>query len=277
MNGLAVELIDAIIDHVDEKDDISRSHLLTCSLVCRLWLPSSQRRLFRHIKFPIRSYSEMWADVQRLDQALINSPHLASCIRVLELPKMLSHHCSTHQRRPPGWIGIAKSLSTLFPKLTLVQKLKISYLTWNDMPGYFRQSLCRLLELPSMAFVYIYCAEFSNMDDLTNFINHARGPISLSLDFSTSHQPLETKQGEDNNQRSEPLHISHLNRLDMRCNNNSVFVNWLLAPRSHFGVSHIHTLHISVPMIEYGSVNRLLRAIGSSLKHVSIAVPRTCE
>jgi hypothetical protein len=282
MNGLAPELIDDIIGHVDEKGDMSsRSQLLTCSLVCRLWLPSSQRRLFHHIKFRQRLVRQLHADIQRLDQVLLNSPHLANYIRVLELPDMSRYLPSTFSEPLiPGWIALDKLLSPLLHKVSQVQKLKISGLSWNALPGDFRQSLCRVLELPSMARIYISDARFICMDDFTNFINHARGLTSLSLNYiNTSwvpEQPLESERGEDNNQRPEPHRISHLTRLDMMCRDNSVFVDWLLRPRSHFGVSHIHTLHIYLPE-EDASVNRLLCAIGSSLKHVSIILPQVCE
>jgi hypothetical protein len=85
MNSLAIELIDAIIGHVDEKDNdekdnISCSDLLTCSPVCRFWLPSTQRRLFHHIKLRHRAWgdSQLHGTIQRLDQILLHSPHLAS-------------------------------------------------------------------------------------------------------------------------------------------------------------------------------------------------------
>jgi hypothetical protein len=66
MNSLALELIDEVIGHVDKKDKISRSHLLSCSLVCRLWLTSSQHRLFHHIKFSERKFEipELHAQIQ---------------------------------------------------------------------------------------------------------------------------------------------------------------------------------------------------------------------
>jgi hypothetical protein len=121
------------------------------------------------------------------------------------------------------------------------------------------------------------------MEDFANFINHARGLTGLSLNrintslFPQVYDNAKPEQGEANQATLEPHHISHLNRLDTACSDNSVFVNWLLGPQSHFGVSQIHTLHISVPETEDGSVNRLLRAIGNSLKHVSIILPRVCE
>jgi hypothetical protein len=121
------------------------------------------------------------------------------------------------------------------------------------------------------------------MEDFANFINHARGLTGLSLNrintslFPQVYDNAKTEQGEADKDTLEPHHISHLNRLDMACSDNSVFVNWLLGPQPHLGVSQIHTLHISLPETEDGSVNRLLRAIGNSLKHVSIILPRVCE
>jgi hypothetical protein len=284
ISSLAVELIDAIIGHVDQKDDMSRSHLLTCSLVCRFWLPSSQRRLFHHIKFEQWWVDRLPAQITRLDQVLLNSPHLASYIRVLEIPEMPRCQLSLHRYQRPGSIAIDKLLSPLLSKITQVQKLRISHLTWNDLPGDFRQSLCRLLELPSMALVCLYDAKFICMDDFTNFINHARGSTALSLNHIyvpwVLPHPLKvgTKHAEDNEERFERRRISHLTRLDMtREEYNSVFVNWLLGPLSNFGVSHIHTLHINLPDIEEDSVNKLLCAIGNSLKHVFISLPYTCE
>jgi hypothetical protein len=75
MNSLAVELVDAIIGHVDENDDISRYDLVSCSLVCRLWLPSSQRRLFHYVKFRQQWVpGELYPQIQQLDQVLLDSP-----------------------------------------------------------------------------------------------------------------------------------------------------------------------------------------------------------
>ncbi|KAF8497005.1 hypothetical protein JB92DRAFT_2988070 [Gautieria morchelliformis] len=274
MNSLAIELIDDIIGHVDE-DYIIRSHMHSCSLVCRLWLPSSQHRLFHHIK--LRHVSKLDAKIQRLDQVLLNSPHLASYIRVLELPDSVNYGDPMYQgQRHPSWIAIEKRLSSLLHKFTHLQKLKVIGLPWNALAGDYRQSLCRVLELPSMAFVCVFEAQFMCMDDFTDFINHARGPIGLYLGhIDTSWVPpqsfkVETKQVEDNKEEFERHRISHLTRLDTGCR--SVFVNWLLGPRSHLDVSHIHTLHIHLPKKD-DSVNRLLCGIGSSLKHVSIILP----
>ncbi|KAF8495053.1 hypothetical protein JB92DRAFT_1121512 [Gautieria morchelliformis] len=291
MDSLALELIDEILGHVDVKDNISHFHLLACSLVCRFWLHSSQRRLFHHINLKPRLMQRVQrhAQIQRLDQVLLNSPHLISYILVLELPNLSRDEISTYRDHPdsPGWIAIDKLLPPLLRKLTHVQQLQFSGLAWSILPGNFRQSLFQVLKLPSMEFVCITDRrsdhpQSTRMDDLTNFINHARGLTGLSLTYvDVSRVPpsrcrLETKQG-DHKQRFERNRIP-LTSLDMMCGNDtSTFISRLLRPRSHLGVSHIHTLHIALPDTEDDNVNRLLCAIGSSLKHVSIIQPYDCE
>ncbi|KAF8479858.1 hypothetical protein JB92DRAFT_1782224 [Gautieria morchelliformis] len=273
MDSLALELIDEIIGYVDEPDSMWRSDLLACSLVCRFWLPSSQRRLFHRIEFKhqLRRYHELHVQIQQLDQVLLNSPHLSNYIRELWLPDMSSVPRSTDAKR-----GLDEPLSPLLRKLTQVQKLKIEGLAWNDLQRDFRQSLCRVLELPSMAFVCIFDAQFNCMDDFMNFINHARSLTGLVLRsdlmwMSQNPVALEDAQA-DVNKQVERCCISHL---DMRFRyTNTASVSWLLGPRSHLDVSHIHTLHTYFPAeAKDDSFNRLLCAIGSSLKHLFTSLP----
>ncbi|KAF8511973.1 hypothetical protein JB92DRAFT_346853 [Gautieria morchelliformis] len=292
MNSLAPELIDEIIGHVYEADyDIcrndvgplekgDRSDLLTCSLVCRLWLPSSQRHLFHYII--LRTVSGVEAKIQRLDQVLLNSPHLASYIRVLYLPDLANYgEYEYFEHRRPACIAIDKQLSSLLHKFTHLQRLKIIGLPWNALAGDLRQSLCRVLELPSMAFVYVDDAQFSCMDNFTNFVNHAGGLTGLTLGTIETSCPqyfkVEAKQGEDNKEKFERHRISHLTRLNVVCYDNSLSAHWLLGPRSHVDLSHVHTLHIFMCYDGDVIVNRLLCAVGSSLKHVTIILPSECE
>jgi hypothetical protein len=96
-----------------------------------------------------------------------------------------------------------------------VQKLKISRLPWNFLPGDIYQSLCQLLERPSMVSVDISDAQFLCMDDFANFINHARGLTGLSLNLINTVPPhyhkAKSKQG-DYKSRFDRNCISHLNR-----------------------------------------------------------------
>ncbi|KAF8510327.1 hypothetical protein JB92DRAFT_3144427 [Gautieria morchelliformis] len=307
-NRLPRELIDEIMGHVDKEDGISHYDLWACSLVCRFWLPSSQRRLFHRIYLRPR-FPTLYAQIQRLDQVLLNSPHLISYIRTMELHDLSSCGCSTcDDPGCPRSILMWKSLSPLLRKLTHVQELKILGLTWSLLPGDLRQSLCQVLELPSMEILCICRGQFTCMDDFTNLINHARGITGLSLTSVDTSAPvpaslLETKQGEDsllflliqfivfgrraqrktvstkpqstgedNEQRFERNRI-HLTRLELRSgSDHSPFISWLVGPRSHFDISHIHALHIGFRDTKAATLNRLLRAIGSSLKHLLIKI-----
>ncbi|KAF8481454.1 hypothetical protein JB92DRAFT_3037946 [Gautieria morchelliformis] len=257
MDSLALELIDEIIGHIDEKHGFRRFDLRTCSLVCRFWVPSSQRRLFHRIEFkdPLLQDRELRAQIQRLDEVILNSPHLANYIRELWLPNM-SNVPPFIYAKP----GLDEPLSLLLRKLTHVQKLDIVGLAWNDLPRDLRQSLCQVLQLPAMAFVCIYDAQFDCMEDFMNLIKHAR---------SLTRPPDANKQ----------LERCCISRLDMGFRySNLASVSWLLGPRSHLDVSHIHTLHTCIPAeAADDSFNRLLCAIGSSLKHLFISLPCPCE
>ncbi|KAF8511970.1 hypothetical protein JB92DRAFT_2930925 [Gautieria morchelliformis] len=213
----------------------------------------------------------MHAEIQRLDKVLLNSPHLASYVRVLELPNL----------QGSGLISNDNPLSPLLGKFTLVRELKIWGLNWRFMPGSLRQSISRVLELPSMAFLYVNNGQFICMDDFANFINQARGPIGLSLNRIHTAPVLlrgfnlgtkQVEDNEDNKEKFERRRMCHLTRLDVRLDN-CIFDTLFFGPRSHVDVSHVHTLHIHLPRTEDDCVNLLLCAIGSSLKHVSFVLP----
>ncbi|KAF8510837.1 hypothetical protein JB92DRAFT_2831401 [Gautieria morchelliformis] len=176
---------------------------------------------------------EIQSEVQRLHE-IHTEVHY---IRVLELPDLWCYLPSTHSEAwCQGWTAIDKPLSSLLHKVTHVQELKISGLPWNVLSADFR-----MIALPGSR---------------------------AALDGV--HRP----QADDNNQTFERRHISHLTRLDMTFkDNNYELINWLLGPRSHSDITHIHTLHISLCALQDDSVNQLLRAIGSSLKHVLITLP----
>ncbi|KAF8478760.1 hypothetical protein JB92DRAFT_1838430 [Gautieria morchelliformis] len=129
--------------------------------------------------------------------------------------------------RLKNWIAIDKPLSSLLGKVTQVQKLKISAMPWDVLPGNLRHSLCRVLELPSIAFVYIDRCQFISKDAFTKFINHARGLIGLSLSYidTSSSWLLPRRFKQDEFERSRACHLP---RLDMRFWDNSIISNWLL-------------------------------------------------
>ncbi|KAF8512171.1 hypothetical protein JB92DRAFT_3117341 [Gautieria morchelliformis] len=262
---LPQEMVDAVLDNL--RGDDGRIALLACSHVCHAWLPSSQRNLFRRISFGVDGGHN-----KRLCQALQSSPHLAKYIRELEVRLPLDD--ASH--------ATCQTLSVILDKLSELQRLTLCELVWHKLTVDLRQSLRRLLLVSPISFVKLDDMYFFSEDDFANLLRHAQGVTELSLGFCFWAQVDEEDQGE---QEDDPgLHLRerrHLNLLHFyaKRRNLYLYVDCLLGPRSPLEVSHIETLLIDDLMRPYRDVfkrdalHRLLRAIGSSLKHLQLYVP----
>ncbi|KAF8512172.1 hypothetical protein JB92DRAFT_2830869 [Gautieria morchelliformis] len=210
-----------------------REALLACSHVCHAWLPSSQRNLFRRIAYG----RDARGHNERLCQALQSSPHLAKYIRklVVCLPLGGASHAT------------CQTLSVILGKLTELQRLKLNG-EWHTVPVYLKQSFHRLFLLSPISFVKLDYMDFGS---------------------ATGAKKIKTiKANMKMNQGSICRHNFHR------------YVDCLVGPRSPLEVSHIETLLIDDLGGRYGGVskygdtlNRLLPAIGSSLKHLRLHVP----
>jgi hypothetical protein len=281
---LPQELIYAIVDNLqspwcefpggwraDSHDD-----LRACSLVCRSWLPLCQRRLFQSIRIssgrccrdrPVRSFSSA-----RLGRLLHNSPHLAGYIREMKL----SDRCLGCRK---SWMEVDETLPLVLRKLGNLQKLEFWELHWTTFTVDLRQSLRWVLQLPSITMLKMHGGHFGSLDELSNFISHARGLTRLALSgmgnswpdevalMSGNQEDMENERRLDWDKRGRlsELHLMSSRLLD------TVHVDWLLGPRSPAEVSYVQTLHIHP--LGY-AVDRLLRTIGSSLEFLKIHLPR---
>jgi hypothetical protein len=272
MERLAQELIDAIIDHFHA----DRQDLLVCSLVCRSWLPSSQRHLFHRITFyptpnmPDGGGAGIVPYSKRLHRVLLSSPHISDYIQEL---KLYGGQATRDQDR----IVTDPTLPQVLRKLKRLERLEIRRLYWNILTEDLRWSLCWVLQLPSIACVEIEKAGFGNMDDFAHFLSHAKGLTGLSLtDVNTAYRfraPLVPGETEGT-QSPDPRNRKRLSDLRLTLHDYSVFVDWLLGTESPSDVSHIHTLHIlTLDQTSGNAINRLLHAIGSSLEHFRLRVP----
>ncbi|KAF8529960.1 hypothetical protein JB92DRAFT_2859013 [Gautieria morchelliformis] len=237
------ELIDAVTDNLQDWRD--RDALLACSLVCRSWRLSSQRILFRRVTLALDS-----DDCKRLAQTLLSYPHLADYFRELEVfwYDYMSYWDRAH--RIEAHQAMDQSLfAAVLRKLSKLQDIKLYRLDWNLLTVDLRQSLRWLLMLPSITFLTL---------DITR-------DESGSVDFEND---------DESRPALESRHLSHLNLRLGFAGNCHAYVDWFLGPRSHFEVSHIHTL--CVDHLREGdeqALNRLLRTIGSSLKYLGFRVP----
>ncbi|KAF8519825.1 hypothetical protein JB92DRAFT_2897112 [Gautieria morchelliformis] len=258
------ELIDAIIDEFRE----DRDSLLIFSLVDRTCLSSSQRHLFRTITLYVKAPGERLSLTERLGQVLLTSPHLAHYIQELEL--LPSADWKTN------FLETEKALPLLLRKLSNLRRIVICSLLWTTITPDLKEALHWVLMLPSMTSIRIQLGRFDRVDELADLLYLAQDLKSLELyDIRTvgPWHPLELwtlKEDVRDDQRG------HLSDLQLCFGDFTVLFALLLGPRSPWKVSHIQTLQIRSPAREY-DVDRLLRTIGSSLKHFRLDMFHDCR
>ncbi|KAF8529955.1 hypothetical protein JB92DRAFT_3106352 [Gautieria morchelliformis] len=249
---LPEELIDAITEILHNNYD--GDGLLACSLVCRSWLPSSQRLLCRWVALALDR-----DDCKLLARSLLSSPHLSDYIREL---KVYWHEFLDPFRTSMiyEYRDIDQSLhAAVLRKLSKLQRIELYKLDWSLMKGDLPQSLRWVLMLPSVTFLTL---------DIT-------GDESGPVDFF-QHPLTREDQGENDESRPalERRHLSHLHLCLGSAGNCDAYVDWFLGPRSHFDVSHIQTLRVDrLREVDEQALNHLLRTIGTSLKRLEFYVP----
>ena len=271
---LPQELISIIIDDLNDNWVLRR-----CSLVCSSWLQTSQCHLFRRIVLrpPNRRYAKRPGDIsnsQKLHQVLLQSPHIATYIQELQVYE-------GQMLRDQDWIGTDQTLPLVLGMLTHLRRIELRRLQWSEFLPDLRQSICSVLERPSLVFLSIDVSDFASMDDFTSLLSPAGGLTGISFtNIDTSQSFVEHPLLEDAGQSIEPKEPdfrhrrSHLLDVYLKLNDYPKFFDWLLGPRSPWDVSRIHTLHISnFGPRDVNAVNRLLHALSSSLRYFKLDVP----
>ena len=292
MENLAQELVDAIIKEASSYTFFyheSSPTLCATSLVCRSWLPTSQRLLFHSVDLTLtgrgqgqqRKYQRRRYQQRRYQQlygALLESPHLAGYIKHLRVTSKVT-------------ISISRTLPLFLRKLDNLRNLSLYIpwdMCWGDLDLGLRQAVVWVCQLPSMRDVEIF-GHFVNMNALTSFLYYTRFLSSLSLERGFHRSSLEEeetgqqedvagqKDDADKLERFDLGKSGHLSQLSLSFHlrfNYLHFITWLLGPRSYFKVENIHTLSIHhIRHHEDGeSIHRLLHAIAIPLKRLRLAM-----
>jgi hypothetical protein len=282
---LTQEIISAILDsfRVWNAMGCHNQHaintLRTCSLVCRSWLPLCQRPLFHTIELATRTCCggclAVLSHSRRLNQLLLDSPHLAGYIRDLRLQDIRCRTCKTR------WMATDETLPSMLRKLGNLQKLEVRELRWSTFAADLRQSLCWVLQLPSMIVLDIGDARFRSLDDFSKLIAHVGDLKGLSLsDFRTSLTGEAALTSGDREEMGDGRVLTGNNRRRLHelslmsyayPSSVLVLVEWLLGPRSLVDLSHVEVLGMNP---QGDAVNRLLQTIGSSLKFLRLHLPQ---
>ncbi|KAF7347403.1 hypothetical protein MVEN_01496200 [Mycena venus] len=134
---LPTELVEYILDFLDSLRD---RQTLSCSLVSRSWVQSSQSQLFREIRLRLSRQT-------RLSNEQIVSPHLVLYIRRLEI---LSHIRSRLNSNP--------LVAQLLPMLSALCSLKLYNVNWGGSGGLsedVQQAFRALLARPTLTSVHL--------------------------------------------------------------------------------------------------------------------------
>jgi hypothetical protein len=276
---LPQELISIIIDDLNDDNRVLRM----CSLVCSSWLQTSQCHLFRRIVLrpPNRRYDRRPGDIsysQKLHRVLLESPHFATYIQELQVYE-------GNMVKDQYWIRTDQTLPLVLDMLTHLRRIELRRLRWSEYRPDLRQSICSVLERPSLVFLSIDDSDFAIMDDFTSLLSHAGGLTGISFtNINTSQSFVQHPLLKDAGQSIEPKEPdfrhrrSHLLDVYLNLNDYPKFFDWLLGPRSPWDVSRIHTLHISnFRPRDVNAVNRLLHALSSSLRYFKLDVPMPWE
>jgi hypothetical protein len=154
------------------------------------------------------------------------------------------------------WVSADETLPILLRMLVELQKIRFHRLNWTEFSEPLKQSICFILELPTLSTLEIEKGDFDE-----SFICHAKHLTHLSITGSF----VGGKEGGLVPETVGPLKKTRLINLQLRLYGLANFITWLLGPRSPFNVSHIITLDISGTP-DGKVINPLLHAIGGSLK-----------
>ncbi|KAF8532695.1 hypothetical protein JB92DRAFT_3151193, partial [Gautieria morchelliformis] len=234
----------AVTDNLYEDHD--RDGLIACSLVCHSWLPSGQRHLFHRVMFFLDG-----DDCERKAQAFLSSPHLANYIRELKV------HLSGDRwaARKQAYRCMDQSLpAAVLRKLNKLQSIELRKLDLDELGVDLRQSLRSALLLPSLTSLTLNIINLKSTNAFQNLLMQG------------------DQEGNDDESRQR-ICLSRLN-LDLDFGDSSCHIDWFLGPRSPYEISHIQTLRVvDSRQHDEKSLNRLLRKIGSSLKHLEFYLP----
>ncbi|KAF8510326.1 hypothetical protein JB92DRAFT_2831611 [Gautieria morchelliformis] len=169
-SSLPRELIDAVTDNLHEDHD--RDALLACSR-----LPSSQRHLFRRVTLALDG-----DDCERLDQALLSSPHLANYIRELKV-----------HLRGISWRIAYRDIDQSLAAAVLHRHSKLQSIEAS------RQALRWLFLLPSIKFLMLGIIRYEDQINL----------------HSWQHQPSLIRVDQEENDEGSKVERRILSRLDL--------------------------------------------------------------
>ncbi|KAJ7586365.1 hypothetical protein C8J56DRAFT_944451 [Mycena floridula] len=292
VHSLPQELVDHIIDHLHGDPS-----LLSCSLVCRAWLPSSRLHLFAKICLQVprdpvsdapqtATASVVHPDCSRLYELLSKSPELIQYIQDICIcsgpavsvsrdqgpvdtsePSLID---SDDQGMVDNWIMAEKSLPPLLLMLTHLKKLELSAqnsVSWETLPCELKNAIEAMFRLPSLTFVRLRRWDFADLHEFTRLVTQSPnlkglGAWSIGLGKTAITNDEEDSEVGDS---EIPDHLElytgpHLEFLTLDYVDLSHLGDWLIGRPTT--LRELRVAHSSD-----ATIGRLLRSLDSALEH----------
>ncbi|KAJ7045866.1 hypothetical protein C8F04DRAFT_1025926 [Mycena alexandri] len=246
------ELVEYILDFLHDFDD--RGTLLSCSLVSRAWVQSSQKCLFSNI---VLRNSPFWhlrypgvtgILSHRLNSLLNGTPHIARYIRALRIENSgFGTSC---------WLNSEPSFPQLLSKLSNLRNLALYAIRWEDLSEDRQQPLRALLASPTLSSVRLHrCSTFFQFLAL---ISMAPNLKRLSLARASSYFEPEPDLPDDHRTLSKPA------TLDVLALYETILPeNFTSAVSQYLDITRLHTL-IFLDNDTYVSAAPLLALLGQT-------------
>lgn len=245
MESLPNELLDCIIKNL-YSDTFS---LLSCALVGRAWVRSSQREIFRDIvlSFPLHAISrDAYLNTTRKLVASFNStPRLVTYVRFLELQYFLNLHENLDE--------LHAATANVIQQLSSLNHLKFRNIRWAYLSPMLKAALARLLRTPSLTEVSFWGLYNISLAEVTSLLNRMPRQLKslhlLAIVFEHSDQEIDEATEQDD----LPPKTIKLERLTLGCSHmTELFMDWFRKDTCPFEVRSIVNISESQYGLRYG-------------------------
>lgn len=274
------ELTDTVLDNLS--DDYAS--LKSCALVCRAWKPSSQRALFRSIRFEQVKMDAFDRSMTAFAKVLQESPQLAKLVREIRLQWSMTN---------------VISFLNEVPDLPMVEHLELKYISFISWADDAVEALQRILTLPTTRRLKLTDTTFEDMEQFRKvFVNCGvnvetvhfhrlsiiKGKPMRSIYSSNNDSDEENASNETGKEQSSPRYEpstrdapkAKLRTLDITRGSSSMIASWLSRKDNPFDTSELISLRYEedVPGPQFGELNKLLTICRESLEHLEIYCPQ---
>ena len=274
------ELTDTVFDNLS--DDYAS--LKSCALVCRAWKPSSQRALFRSIRFEQAKMDALDRSMTALAKVLQENPQLAELVREIRLQWSMT--------------SVISFLNEV-PDLPMVEHLELKYISFVSWADEAVEAPQKILTSPTLRRLKLTDTTFEDMEQFRKvFMNcgvnvdtihfhrlsiikgkpmRSSYPGSNDSDDENASNETEKEQSSPRYERSTRDALkAKLRTLDITRGSPSMIASWLSGKDNPFDMSELISLRYEedVPDPQFGALNKLLTICRENLEHLEIYCPR---